>query len=185
MREVPEIRKSGAHLFQAQTGDKGRGAVETSRSEVAQLQCSGVTLTDPLRFQMGNWGPEKRSDLWISDNPGVLNVISRSFSPHPSEQMKIASSPHLSPTAQLGKGQRLVDMGNVCSALTSGVWTGKAFQYPSNTFFTCLFLIQNFIFFVLVRPHGMWDLSSLLRDWTRASCTRAQNLQWTTRKFLI
>ena len=40
------------------------------------------------------------------------------------------------------------------------------------------------LFYVLVFwPHGMWDLSSLARDWTLTPCTGRQSLNgWTTRE---
>ena len=47
---------------------------------------------------------------------------------------------------------------------------------------SCVLYILFFFFFLAV-PHGMWDLSSLSRDWTHVPPVEGQGLtQWTARK---
>ena len=48
------------------------------------------------------------------------------------------------------------------------------------------FVTTLFLFYVLVLwPWGMWDLSSLTRDWSHTSCIRRQSLNhWTTREVM-
>ena len=50
-------------------------------------------------------------------------------------------------------------------------WRGMP-ERPGQLWERCCWVLLLLFVLVLVTPHGMWDLSSLTRDWTRAFCSR-------------